>query len=128
MDCIEMAVPLKTPESTAAFKSLLESDPRIDFIRMDPGTSGQSLVLVSLFNEGYIKVLDETTNEFIGVAAVAENQDQILTRDHPEVAMDGVHRIKSDRGGSGARKGGCDLMADMPRFSDPRDDDFAPIL
>ena len=76
MDCIEMAVPLKTPESTAAFKSLLESDPRIDFIRMDPGTSGQSLVLVSLFNEGYIKVLDETTNEFIGVKQTDEPEAQ----------------------------------------------------
>jgi hypothetical protein len=70
----------------------------------------------------------DDTKEFIGVTAVAENQDEILARDHPEVAMDGVDRIQSDRGGSGARKGGCDLMTDMPRFSDACDDDFTPVF
>jgi hypothetical protein len=72
MDCIEMAVPLKNAEATAAFKKLLDQDPRIDFIRMDPGTSGQSLVLVSLFNEGYMKVLKEGTDEFEGVKQTDE--------------------------------------------------------
>jgi hypothetical protein len=70
----------------------------------------------------------DDTKEFIGVSAVTENQDEILPGDHPEVAVDGVHRIQSDRGGSGARKGGCDFMTDMPRFSDSRDDDFAPVF
>jgi hypothetical protein len=76
MDCIEMTVPIKSPETIKAFQTLLDADPRVDFVRIDPGTSGQSQVLVSLFNEGYMKVVEEGSSAFMGVKQTDEPAGQ----------------------------------------------------
>uniref|UniRef100_A0A6C0AQR5 Helicase ATP-binding domain-containing protein n=1 Tax=viral metagenome TaxID=1070528 RepID=A0A6C0AQR5_9ZZZZ len=77
MDCIEFVLPTSDAGKVAAFKSFLDRDPRIDFIRADPGTANTHNFLVSLFNEGYVKVLDETTKEFKGVEHSDEPEAQI---------------------------------------------------
>ena len=77
MDCIEFVLPTNDAGKVSAFKSLLEKDPRIDFIRADPGTANTHNFMVSLFNEGYVKVLDETSSEFQGVEHSDEPEAQI---------------------------------------------------
>ena len=77
MDCIEFVLPTNDTGKVAAFKVLLEKDPRIDFIRTDAGKANTFNFLVSLFNEGYVKVLDESGKVFRGVEHSDEPEAQM---------------------------------------------------
>ena len=82
IDAFETVMPsnIKVVELT----KILNEDPRTDYVRITPVLKGQS-IFVSIFQEGYIKVLDDT-GKFLGVKHSPESQESI---------QDIFNRIKS---------------------------------
>ncbi len=66
--------------------------------------------------------------DFLGLAAVAEDEDEVAVGDHAEVAVRGVDGIEHDAGRAGAGEGRGDLRADRARLADAGDDDLVPGL
>ena len=66
IDCIKMTINTAETGLVDRFQAIAERDPRVDFVRVDKGDA-YSTALLSLFNEGYIKVLDPATGTFLGV-------------------------------------------------------------
>jgi hypothetical protein len=66
IDCIKMTINTAEKGPVDRFQAIAERDPRVDFVRIDKGDA-YSTALLSLFNEGYIKVLDPVTKTFLGV-------------------------------------------------------------
>src|SRR6201999_987360 len=62
--------------------------------------------------------------DFLRLAAEAEDEDEVATRDHAEIAMRSVDGIEHDAGRAGAGERGGDLRADGARFADAGDDDL----
>jgi len=70
----------------------------------------------------------ENLKEFIGLPALAEGEQAIALADNAEIAMECVERVQHDGRGTGAAEGGGNFFADMPRFTDAEDDDFAIVF
>jgi hypothetical protein len=71
IECIEFSVNTSDTAKLQAMKALIEKEPRVDIVRWKVGAASAK-VLVSLFNEGYVKVLDESTGQFEGVKYTKE--------------------------------------------------------
>ena len=70
--------------------------------------------------------------QLIRIPTVTQNEDQVLTRHDPQIAMDGIDWVQGDGSRTSAGQGGGNLMADVALFSDTGDDDlsafFQPLL
>ena len=72
---------LNTTDKTVIdnFKKIAEAEPRVDIVRLVARTERME-VLISVFNEGYERVMDEADNtKFVGVRYNADAQDDIRT-------------------------------------------------
>ena len=67
----------------------------------------------------------EDVNEFIGLAAVTQSEDDVSIGNDPQVPVKRVEGVKYDGWRSSAGKGGGDFFTNVPRLSDPDDDDLA---
>ena len=70
----------------------------------------------------------QDADEFLGLAARAQGEDDITIGDHSQVAVQRVERIEHHRGRAGAGEGRCDLAADVPGFAHPDDDNFPSLI
>jgi hypothetical protein len=77
IDCAELLIDTLEPTKIAEFQKIAETDPRIDFIRLD-SVGGGNQVLLSVFQEGYEKVLDPANkNKFLGVKRTGSKASQL---------------------------------------------------
>jgi len=77
IDCAELLIDTVDPVKIADFQKIAELDPRIDFIRLDV-TGGGNQALLSVFQEGYEKVLDPANkNKFLGVKRTGSKAAQL---------------------------------------------------
>ena len=113
IDSVEFVIDSADPKVAAALKEIAEKDPRVDFIRIDKGDSFHK-VLLTVFNEGYIKILDPATNQFKGVSQSNE-----------PAAQDGINAVFARIKEAAAAKG--IPITKVPTFSSmerlPPDDD-----
>ncbi len=66
----------------------------------------------------------QEAGDFLGLAGVAEDQDEVALGDHAEIAVRGVDGVEDDARRAGAGEGRGDLRADGARLADAGDDDF----
>jgi hypothetical protein len=71
IECFEFSVNTSDVARLQLMKTLIEKEPRVDIVRWKVG-AGSARVLVSLFNEGYVKVTDPATGQFEGVQFTKE--------------------------------------------------------
>ena len=76
IDCIELEVDTVDPTKIAQFEEIANRDSRIDFVRLEAGKGVYNATL-SLFQEGYLKVLKEGTTEFLGVQHSSDPEAQM---------------------------------------------------
>jgi len=76
IDCIELEVDTVDPAKVAEFEEIANRDSRIDFVRLEAGKGTYNATL-SLFQEGYLKVLKEGTTEFLGVQHSSDPEAQM---------------------------------------------------
>ena len=63
--------------------------------------------------------------DFGGLAAVAEDDDDVVAADQADAAVQGVRGVEEDRGRARARQRGGDLLRDVARLADADRDDLA---
>jgi len=77
IDCVELLIDTVDPVKIADFQTIADTDPRIDFVRLDV-TGGAYKALLSVFQEGYEKVLDPANkNKFLGVKRTGSKESQM---------------------------------------------------
>jgi len=81
IDCIELVVDTVDPKEIAKFEAIANADSRIDFVRLEVA-GGAYKALLSVFQEGYVKVLGEPeegkkAGEFMGVRHTSEKEGQM---------------------------------------------------
>jgi len=77
IDCVELLIDTMDRAKVAEFQKIAELDPRIDFIRLD-AVGGGTQALLSVFQEGYEKVLDSANkNKFLGVKRTGSKEAQL---------------------------------------------------
>lgn len=77
MECAEVSLMSADKQVMEQFRVIAESEPRVDIVRFRSGDR-QMGVLISVFNEGYERVLDpENKDRFVGVRYNEEAQDSI---------------------------------------------------
>jgi hypothetical protein len=77
MECAEVSLMSADKKVMEQFRAIAESEPRVDIVRFRSGDR-QMGVLISVFNEGYERVLDpENKDRFVGVRYNEEAQDSI---------------------------------------------------
>ena len=84
IECVEVILNSTNKAIIDKFRKIAEAEPRVDIVRFVTRAEKME-VLISVFNEGYEKVIDEDENsdnndkEFIGVKYNSEAQDDIRT-------------------------------------------------
>ena len=77
MECAEVSLMSADKKVMEQFRAIAEAEPRVDIVRFRAGDR-QMGVLISVFNEGYERVLDpENKDRFVGVRYNEEAQDSI---------------------------------------------------
>jgi hypothetical protein len=76
IDCFQVRLRTPSNEARDKFLALANKDPRIDFVHSDFENATYK-IRMSLFQEGYIKVLKEGSNEFEGVKYSSEPEAQL---------------------------------------------------
>lgn len=76
IDTVKITINVGNLELATIFETLANKDERVDYVRILTGTSTNSIV-ISMFNEGYIKVLDTDGKTFKGVVHSNEERAQI---------------------------------------------------
>ena len=77
IECAEVSLLSADKQVMEQFRVIAESEPRVDIVRFRTGDR-QMGVLISVFNEGYERVLDpENKDRFVGVRFNEEAQDSI---------------------------------------------------
>ena len=61
-------------------------------------------------------------HELLGLAAVAQGEDHVVLRDHPQVAVQGLRRVQGEGGRARAGEGGGDLVSHDAALAHARDD------
>ena len=101
IDCAEFVIDTLDDEQIAAFESTANQDPRIDFVATEVGKGSTNFnARISVFNEGYIKVLKEDGKTFEGVKQSNAPEAQVGIQDVTKrlvaaVAAKGI-KINSD--------------------------------
>ena len=62
IDCVKLEIETVDPEVVAQFEFIANQDPRVDFVRIEVG-GGSYNALLSVFQEGYLKVMSEEEDE-----------------------------------------------------------------
>jgi hypothetical protein len=78
IECAEFSLNSVDKAIIEKVKTIAESEPRVDIVRFVARRERME-VLISVFNEGYERVMDEDDKEFVGVKYNAEAQDGIQT-------------------------------------------------
>lgn len=77
IECAKISLMTSDKAAMEKFKEIAEADPRVDIIRFRAGDRKMD-VLISVFNEGYERVIDkDDSSNFIGVRYNPEAQDGI---------------------------------------------------
>jgi hypothetical protein len=78
IECAELSLNTTDKEVINRFKKIAEAEPRVDIVRFVSRTERME-VLISVFNEGYEKVMGEDDSNFVGVHYNPDAQDDIRT-------------------------------------------------
>lgn len=79
IECVKVAIMSSDKSIMEKFKQIAEEDPRVDIVRFRAGDRKMD-VLISVFNEGYERVIDkENPTDFVGVRYNPDAQDGIRT-------------------------------------------------
>ena len=70
----------------------------------------------------------QKTQDFLGLAAVAQQDREVSLLAQAQVAVEGLGRVEKARGNSGAIEGGRDLLGDMGGFSYAAEDKLGSPL
>ena len=65
--------------------------------------------------------------QFLRFAGIAQRQNHVAVVDDPQVAVQRIHAVEHDAGRAGAGQRGGNFLADVARFADADDDDFAAL-
>ena len=76
IDTVKVTINVGNMELATLFETLANRDERVDYVRILTGTSTNSIV-ISMFNEGYMKVLDTDGKTFKGVVHSNEEKAQV---------------------------------------------------
>jgi hypothetical protein len=76
IECAEVILNSADKAIIDKFRKIAEAEPRVDIVRFVTRAEKME-VLISVFNEGYEKVLDEGTNDFVGVKYNPDAQEGI---------------------------------------------------
>jgi hypothetical protein len=78
IECVEVILNTADKSIIDKFRKIAESESRVDIVRFIAREKKME-VLISVFNEGYEKVLDDSDKNFVGVRYNPEAQDGIRT-------------------------------------------------
>ena len=78
IECVEIVLNSADKTVIDKFRKIAEAEPRVDIVRFVTRAEKME-VLISVFNEGYEKVVDEDDKEFVGVKYNPDAQDDIRT-------------------------------------------------
>ncbi len=78
IECVEVILNSADKQIIDKFRKIAEAEPRVDIVRF-LAREKKMEVLISVFNEGYEKVVDDNDKDFVGVRYNAEAQDDIRT-------------------------------------------------
>lgn len=76
IECVEVILNSADKTIIDKFKTIAEAEPRVDIVRFIARAEKME-VLISVFNEGYEKVINADNNEFVGVKYNPDAQDTI---------------------------------------------------
>ncbi len=81
-------------------------------------------------DEGGLEALErgQKMEEFFGLAAVGESDDDVACGEHAEIAVDGFGWVEEVGGRAGGTQGGGDLAGDDAAFADAGEDDAGLLL
>ena len=66
--------------------------------------------------------------QFLRGARITQGQNDVAVVDQAEIAVQGVHAVEDDAGGTGAGEGGGDFLADVAGFADAHHHDLAALF
>ena len=78
IECAEIILNSADKAIIDKFRKITEAEPRVDIVRFVTRAEKME-VLISVFNEGYEKVIDEDDKDFVGVKYNPDAQDDIKT-------------------------------------------------
>jgi hypothetical protein len=70
----------------------------------------------------------QDAKQFLGFTTVAEGEDDIAIRDHPQVTVERVERVQNDCRRTGTGEGGRNFFSDVAGFPDTKNNDLAARL
>ena len=80
IDTVKINIGTGNSQLAAILEGMANKDVRVDYVRRFPGTASQT-VMISIFNEGYIKVFEEDGTTFKGVVHSNEAEAQASIND-----------------------------------------------